>query len=334
MTSPLRMALIATLVSLAFLPGCTRGLPTCRPSVKIAKIQPDYFRVDYRVRAEGGIVPRAEVRAAARFDTLRGLWKEGTAAVRLPDRCKQEGAGGGTGALGQAAIDKSIMSTECGFWLAEIERALVKAKYKVVSWNALSQVEHTKGVPTYVAARDLGADFVFLVNSLEAGTSKLGKAYTESLRFFDSDDAGNRGSPRELDDDERRSLKDFVQARTRALRNDKLVIGIKAILDMTALDTKTGEAVWFYLKQEAKPVPIALDRRFLFGQYKNKTGWWPAIPSGYQAQIKAAEARRSSVDEESGEGEPAPEDAYNAEVNELVRTVVDDFMTRFRGQGG
>jgi len=335
MTSTMRVAFGVTLACLAVLPGCARGLPTCRPPVAA-----DYFRVDYRVRAEGGIVPRAEVRAANRFPALRSLWTEGTAAVRLPDKCRSEGAGGGTGALQQGSLDRAILSTECGFWLAEIERALVKAKYKVVSWNALTQVEHTKGVPTYVAARDLGADFVFLVNSLEAGTSKLGKAYTESLHFYDSDAAGTRGAPRELEDDDRGALKKFVQGRTEVLRNEKLVTGIKAILDMTALDTKTGEAVWFYLKQEAKPVPLSLDRRFLFAQYRNappprnRPPWWPVLPRGQHEQAKAAESKKSAVDEESREGEPAPEDAYNAEVNELVRNVVDDFMIRFRGEGG
>ncbi len=313
--------------------GCSRGLPTCRV---VEKASAEYFRVDYRVRAENGIVPRAEVRAAGRFEALRNTWTEGTAAIRLPDKCRQESAGSGTGAMGQGG-GAEIMATTCGFWLAELERALVKAKYKVVSWNALNQVERTRNVPTYVAARDLGADLVFLINSLEDAPSALGSAYSESFRFFDSNEDGAKKAPRELDDDERAKLKGFVRDRTNVLRNGKNIIGIKAILDMTAVDTKTGEAVWFYLKQEAKPVPSALDRRFLFAKYHDSPQWWPVLPTSLQSETGNAVGKEgghhASSDEESGESMPAPEDAYKAERNELVRSVVDDFMNRFRGQG-
>lgn len=324
-------ALVATVACVS----CASTVAPCaRQEVAKAPPAPTYFRVDYKIRAEGGLVPRAEVREGVNFNKLKGSWTEGTAAVRLPESCKQEGAAQGTGAL--AAEGKAIMATNCGFWLAEIERALSKGHYKVVSWNALSQLERTKGVPTHIAARELGADFVLLVNSLDAAPSRLGKAYSESFKYFDSDPSGKKGAPREIADAERHRLKEFVQSRTNFLRDKDLVTGIKAVLDMTAVDAKTGEAVWFYLKQEARLLQSGLDRHFLFAEYADDQ-WWPLVPKWLQvtpAASATATTHRSSSDESGVVESAAPEDAYAAEVRELVRNVVDDFMHRFRGEPG
>ena len=87
------------------------------------------------------------------------------AALRLPDTCLNESASRVAGAGGQSQL---IFQTNCGPWLGEIEKALSASGFKVYSWDALAKLEKQRGLSPYNAGRELGADVVFMLNSLEA----------------------------------------------------------------------------------------------------------------------------------------------------------------------
>jgi hypothetical protein len=305
--------------------GCAAGLPQCRD-----KDTTQYVSVRYRVEFLDGVTPRAEVRHVDRFSALRPTWN--TVAIRRPDACLNEGAATGTGAMHSA---ETMLGTDCGFWLAEIERGLAHNKFSIVSWNALNQVEHTKQVPTYVAARDLGADVVFIVNSLQASTispQKMGFEIGERLSFFESNADGDRLQPLPMNEEETGSYLKFIQNRTAWMRDKSRTTGIVAVLDVTAVDTKTGEAVWFYLKQASKQVETSIDVNFLFAN--NERGEWPVKPAWIRRMEKeAAQPRAEAEHTADAKRQIVPESAYKAEVEHLTRDVVNNFLQSFRSEG-
>ena len=62
-------------------------------------------------------------------------------ALSAPDKCADRSAAAITGAATPAA---EILSTNCGVDMAELERELVTAGYRVISWNAIRQIVASK----------------------------------------------------------------------------------------------------------------------------------------------------------------------------------------------
>ncbi|HVJ94629.1 MAG TPA: hypothetical protein VM580_32810 [Labilithrix sp.] len=306
--------------------GCSRLYPLAEA--------PDssYFAVHYKVRAENE--PRAvfEVKQADKFPALRATWNN--AALRAPEHCVSESANKGIGA--GAGRNVKLM-TSCGFWLSELERVLVQSKFTVASWSALSDLERTKQVPAYVAARDLGADVVFVINSLENDYIKLGKNSRESFEVYDADEDGHASRRLPIEKATFDQVRSFVRTRMKPLTKEfqHVTTHLTATLDITAVDTKTGEAVWFYRKQEVKAQPIKLDRYFLFA--RSDKNIWPVQPHAFAlAEREEARAARSASEMSDHDSlwldfKAPPDDAQAEEANLLARAVVADFLARFRG---
>src|SRR6185503_3510084 len=95
----------------------------------------------------------------ANFQNIR------TVGFRAPDTCFTQTAGRATGATQSSG---TILTTECAVWLAELERAVSNEGYRVISWDVLQRAERSGTGSIYEAAKRLGADLVFILNSLEA----------------------------------------------------------------------------------------------------------------------------------------------------------------------
>jgi hypothetical protein len=291
-----------------------------------------YFAVHYKIRAENE--PRAmfEVKQAEKFPALRATWNN--AALRAPEHCTSESANKGTGA-GEGKNVK--LMTSCGFWLSELERVLVQSKFTVASWSALRDLERTKQVPAYVAARDLGADVVFVINSLENERIQLGKNYRENFDVYEADEDGRASRRLAINKATFDSVRSFVKTRMKPLTKEyqHVATHVTATLDITAVDTKTGEAVWFYRKQEVKPKPLRLDRYFLFA--RSEKTLWPVQPHAFgltereEQRVARSGSDASDHDSQWIDFKAPPADADAEEANALSRAVVADFLSRFRG---
>jgi hypothetical protein len=160
--------------------GCQGPIPRCVPPPEPPKPPvPQYLVVWYAAASVAAQPANSQVSQTATYQKERANIR--TAAIRLPDQCENTSAATATG--GSARSDL-VLQTACGVWLAELEKALVKKGYRVSSWDALRQLEKQKNISTYDAAKQLGADLVFVFNSLEASPSKAGAKGAYSLKYF------------------------------------------------------------------------------------------------------------------------------------------------------
>ena len=296
--------------------GCA-GVPPCC-----------YVMLEYRAGAEYGLhTPRLAVKPTPTYLEKRRVWN--TVAVRLPEYCLQESA---AQASGNARNPDKIFQSECGVYMAEVERALSERGLKVLSWNALNQLEHQKHISTYEAAHELGADIVFMFNSLETSRIKAGEIAGATLRFYQSDEEGGKGAPVKLDEKERSWFKVFLRERMGNIDPEERVTALSATLDTTAVLIGQGnEAVWFYQNIQTEPVKTLTARKILFAQ--RKQSFWPVTP---RLETTAEIPKDTTQSEEMLQSQRAarPEDEYAKERLELMRKVVIDFVGKFRSETG
>ena len=310
-------------VAAPLLLGMTLGLASC------AGVPPCcYVMLEYRAGAEYGLhTPRLAVKPTPTYLEKRHSWN--TVAVRLPEYCLQESA---AQASGNARNPDKIFQSECGVYMAEVERALSEKGLKVVSWNALNQLEQRKHISTYEAAQELGADIVFMFNSLETSRIKAGEIAGATLRFYESDEEGSKGSPTKLEDKDRSWFKSFLKERMGTIDPEDRVSALSATLDTTAVLIGPGnEAVWFYQNIQTEPVKTNSSTKILFAQ--RRSNFWPVAP---RLDTIAEIPKDTSASEEIMQSQRAarPEDEYAKERLELMRKVVTDFVGKFRSETG
>ena len=316
--SRIRSAVISTVVV-----GSTLGLASC------AGVPPCcYVMLEYRAGAEYGLhTPRLAVKPTPTYLEKRRTWN--TVAVRLPEYCLQESA---AQASGNARNPDKIFQSECGVYMAEVERALSEKGLKVVSWNALNQLEQRKHISTYEAAQELGADIVFMFNSLETSRIKAGEIAGATLRFYESDEEGAKGPPVKLEDKDRGFFKSFLKERMGSIDPEERVSALSATLDTTAVLIGPGnEAVWFYQNIHTEPVKTLTARKILFAQ--RRQNFWPVAPR-LETQTEIPKDTAQSEELLQSQRAARPEDEYAKERLELMRKVVTDFVGKFRSETG
>ena len=232
--------------------GCSYALVDC-PEQMTAPSH-TYLLVEYRAGAVVGTTPAPEVQETPSY--VENRERTHTIALKFPDSCRTEGAATATGT---STTSSGIMGTNCGVWLAELERALTEQHYKVISWSALRQQQDTKAVSTYEAARTLGADVVLVVNSMETHTIERGASQGASYRYFTSNMRGEsieKYAPNEVD---RPWLKTFASSHAGSILTNKDIVGLGATLDpREGQPTPEGEGLRLP-PPPAKPCPSADD---------------------------------------------------------------------------
>lgn len=328
-----RPAWLALVVGAAAAAGCKSGLPQCHAPLPAAVAEapkppdPEYLLVEYRAGVEHR-APELQVKSTPLWESSRHQWK--TVAVRMPDTCRDETAATATG---QSLQSDRLLTTACGFYMAEIERALVEAGYRVVSWNALQLREREQKLSTYTAAKQLGADVVFMFNSLEASNVEARAMRGSSIRFYRADADGKPLSKAALLPKARDYYKQFVSTRLglKDSKANKEVAALATTLDSTAVLAETGEAVWFYRKSETELVRSRVGSRFLFLKPPHADGFYPVRPANWVSsrdqQVQQAASEELLHFEEGG----GAQDPYKEKRTELVRAVARDFVFQFRG---
>jgi hypothetical protein len=294
----------------------------------------DYLLIEARQGAGLDTTPKIEVSETPAYLSTRAT--SGVAAIRLPETCANDSASQVTG---QARNVDAIVRTLCGVWLAELEKALVAAHFRVVSWDSLRGLEHSKNIPAYTAAKELGADVLFMFNSVEAAPVAPGGNAASQLKYYHSNSVGDRGDAFMMTETQRAPLRAFVDQymaaiadrelgkTARATEQGRLVIALSSMLDATAVQTSSGESMWFYRNQAIRPVRDRIGRSFLF--IKDGEQWHPTrrdLPVG----IEMPKAETLSAEDSSSSTVTGSSDPYAEERLELVRWVAQDFVTRYR----
>ena len=301
--------------------GCSYALVDC-PEQMTAPSH-TYLLVEYRAGAVVGTTPAPEVQETPSY--VENRERTHTIALKFPDSCRTEGAATATGT---STTSSGSMGTNCGVWLAELERALTEQHYKVISWSALRQQQDTKAVSTYEAARTLGADVVRVVNSMETHTIERGASKGASYRYFTSNMRGEsieKYAPNEVD---RPWLKTFASSHAGSILTNKDIVGLGATLDVTAVLATTGESIWFFRHSVSEAREAATGMRFLFERERPTGPLVPVRPSGLPTAAEPG-PDRSTEDVERSAVDAAPENVFQAELHKLARQVADECVTRF-----
>ena len=325
---------------LAAMCGCTSAIPHCAaieaPTPPPPPVQIDYALVEARAGGEVGTAPQVEIQdtPAYKQDIQAGVFK--AAAIRLPDSCLITSSAGASGISNDQQTQK-ILSTNCGVRLKEIERALTKIGFKVYSWDALRGLQDQKHLSPYDAGRELGADVVFVFNSLAASALKGGGQAQARYKYFASNAKGERLKPLPLEESTRAQFKQFAKSNGGISSSPDAVTALSCTLNSTAIVTgsnnpqeaaKAGESIWFYKRTVTHPVRTAAGMRFLFARLPGGD-WTPAVPDVPKVAA-VVQAPRTSTEDVESQTSGSTEDAYAVERLKLIHEAAEDFVTKFQ----
>lgn len=242
-----------------------------------------------------------------------------TVAVRAPDSCSNRTADEATGS---ASTKGTILQTNCGVEMAEIEKALAKMGYRVISWKVLAR-EMSKDKSANDIAAALGAEVLFQINSLEKSQKTLGKDARWERKYYQSNDAGAKLEERAFDDPTRAHFKRLYLD---SFENRIDLRRLAVTLDANAVFVKSGESIWYYRWTYTDPTATDYRKEVLVQCKSNNRECFEKLPLGQQqAQTNmttAGESEAVSVAEK-------PEDKDKALYSELLSTVIDSLVKSF-----
>jgi hypothetical protein len=294
-------------------PGCTTPEPEPEPTLT-------YALVEGRFDSSLGKKNSVEISDTPSYGAVRT--SATSAVIRLPDSCLDETA---AQVSGRSDSGNTILTTKCGVWLKELEQALTRAQFRVISWDALRGLERSQNLPSYQAAQQLGADVLFMFNSLEVSDVAPGSETANRIEYFTSNARGDKGDPFPLPQSERLVLKTAVKQKLGVHTTD--VTALSSTLDCTAIVTKNGESVWFYRNTGIKPLVRHAGMAFLFVKHEERWHFAPSAELGPVNLVPTVELSAVDVEEDKRAQTTDPYQTYKLE---LVRTVANDFVERFR----
>lgn len=288
--------------------GCSSG-----PSYEYYKVSSQFV-----ASAQGQQAP--EIIATPAYNQLAG--RAVTVAVRAPDSCINNTANQATGG---AAAGGTILQTNCGVEMGEIERALTRAGYNVISWNIL-QREMARNLSANEVANTLGAQVLFQVNSLEKSQKTLGQDARWERSYFTTDAGGTMDRPMPLTEQQRAYLSQTYLAKIEADRNPRTYA---VTLDAAAIWVPTGQSLWYYRwTRAAEPRAAAYGYQLILQCYygygfQSCTPYRAPAPVGPSGTVTAAgESVAVSASER-------PEDIERATYAVLSKEVINDFVDSF-----
>jgi hypothetical protein len=278
-----------------------------------------YMRVDSRL-VESTRDSAAEITPTAQYEQDVGAIKQ--VALREPDSCANETAAAATGA---ARIDKQTVSTLCGVEMAELERALTRAGYVVSSWKALGNMVRVDQITPVEAARRLGAQVLFQVNSLEKAQVMAGHDARWERSYGLATEYADVIRPAQVTENTAGQLKAMVRPMEQMLLAQER---IGAMLDVNAIMVATGQTIWFY--RWVKIEPQRQDNNIMaLAKETNKDFWMAVSPRPREVTGNVSVVRSGEVEAVSRSGRSA--DEQKALYFQLLRSVVSNFVKEFSG---
>ena len=250
-----------------------------------------------------------------------------TVAVRAPSSCSNRTS---DQQKGSAISQEVVLRTKCAVEMALIERALTKASYKVISWAEIEK-ETERNISAHQIAEKMGAQILFQINSLEKSTRSLGKlSKDEKLEYlyYNSNDKADMLGPKAFDDETREYLKHTF------FDNNNQYDGVKlpfVTFDTTAINTKDGEAIWFYQWTNSDISNLDYIQK-LFISCKKINSCELDTPDSEEIEKNAQKNDKSneiSKEKEHYNTRGQPEDANNASYALLLNSVINNFVSSF-----
>lgn len=166
-------------------------------------------------------------------------------AVKAPDHCINETEAQTTG---EADASARIMQTSCGVEMANIERAVAKAGYGVISWKILQNaldVANRQDITELTAAKQLGAGALLQINSLERSVSPAGREARWDRRYYKSDKRGTKKESVSVKVDKARDFNRLIQNKE-AKEEQHASNRLSATINASATLLENGQTFWFY----------------------------------------------------------------------------------------
>jgi hypothetical protein len=287
--------------------------------------QPEYVAVDSEVQVATAEATAPEVTDTPQYRAELPVIRQ--VALQAPSECASRTAAAATG---QGTATGTLVKTECGVEMGELERALTRAGFAVQSWTSLAALVRDEKISPREAAARMGAQVLFQVNSLEKVRAAPVTGAKWERRYFVSDVYGRRGAPASLPESERSVLREFVarpESDWIALTGQRL----GAMLDVNAVMVSSGQSIWFYRWQRLD-TPTAARQVSALARRVDGGPWVPVAPAPLAPAALPVDERRSVESGERVSG-GAPEDPADAAYFRLMREVVTDFVQRFTHGG-
>ncbi len=252
-----------------------------------------------------------------------------TVAVRAPDSCSNQTAATATG---EARANGTILKTECGVEMAELERALTKKGYRVISWKVLARELTVSGKSAGEVASSLGAEVLFQINSLEKSQKSLGKDARWERNYFLSNAYGDRVGEQLFDEPTRQFLRAayLTDGEQRVERHGLSQPSVT--LDANAVLVSSGEAIWYYQWTHADFTGFNYEAQALISCKSNNRECQALAPQGRPGKNTNSETR-SSGDSDAVSVSEKPEDRLAAKQAVLLSAAIKNLVESFsKGQ--
>lgn len=160
-------------------------------------------------------------------------------AVQAPEKCSKQSSS-------EVAIKSSMLisdaETPCAIYMTEIERALVKNGYRVISWLELAKMQSYYSLSPKDAASKLGARAVFVINSMDKGSIQQDAGAKWERRFYNSDSNGQQEELAMVNEKQ----KSIFLNNLKKIENNLISKKLNVTLNASVLMSDTGDAIWFY----------------------------------------------------------------------------------------
>jgi len=241
-------------------------------------------------------------------------------ALRPPDTCEDRTA---AQTEGQARSRAEVLRTRCGVEMAELERALAKGGFLVVSWSAIQDKAASDDVAPMKAAAELGVDALLQVNSLERSVIDPGLDARWERRFYASSRHGEVGAPAPVDRARRERFESLI-----APEEQRILPGqrLAATIDANAVLVANGASFWFYrwTVVDQPPTDPLAEVYVVCDSDPCERVREPAVSAGDEGPTAG------SIEAVSSAGKAADRDQVT--YHRLIRTLVEDLVARFSGR--
>lgn len=276
-----------------------------------------YFLVESTLVESRRLADAADVTETPTFRSVRS--RIDTVGLQPPDVCADQGL---TSSAGAGELQLGVMRTRCGVEMAELERALARAGYRVVSWNAIRQRATRQEEPLIETASGLGIDVLLQVNALERIDIQPGRDARWERRFYRATRTGERADPAAVSPARARSFERLIASREASLSSGKRV---GATINVSAVQVASGATIWFYESTLVDDV-AAEPRVQLLADCDDADCREIRKPD----PVASAGPVEGSISGVSTAGDPA--DESQALFSDLVRRLVTDLVERFAGR--
>ncbi len=304
--------------------GCEPSIPECQAPAP-PPLAEAYLLVEYTAGSGASSAPPPTVDISPDFSAVRPKLRRVT--LRPPDACFEDQTSIVPGAVVATALS---LRRPCAPWVSELELVLSNGGLVVVPWAELLRRERDKNASTTAAAKDLGADAVFVFYRLSIENVSGSSGNRQRFRYFTSNAQGEALFQQTVDDTTKSDFEAFVgEVVGRAPENEQT--GIRAWIAAKAFVPDKTEPIWSYERDVVRSVGAKTGMRFLFGKLGEER-WRPVAPAPGYAPTIASEALRAerSLAWMRGLG-GAPMQTFDDQRFELLHTGAIDFVRAFHG---